>query len=86
MDENKVTISLKEYIKLYEGQKERNAEMQILLELIFQDTELTRDNKELQFDYYNSNLMRFLKEKYPEHYRKQLEFLIKKRGGIKNGN
>ena len=62
MEENKVTISLKEYIELYEGQKERNTEMQVLLELIFQDTELTSDNKELKFDYYNSKLMRFLKK------------------------
>ena len=46
MEENKVTISLKEYIELYEGQKERNTEMQVLLELIFQDTELT-SKKEL---------------------------------------
>ena len=75
MEENKVTISLKEYIELYEGQKERNTEMQVLLELIFQDTELTTDNKELKFDYYNSKLMRFIKEKYPERYKKQVELL-----------
>ena len=75
MEENKVTISLKEYIELYEGQKERNTEMQVLLELIFQDTELTSDNKELKFYYYNSKLMRFLKEKYPERYKKQVELL-----------
>ena len=75
MEENKVTMPLKEYIELYEGQKERNAEMQVLLELIFQDTELTSDNKELKFDYYNSKLMRFLKEKYPERYKKQVELL-----------
>ena len=75
MEENKVTISLKEYIELYEGQKERNTEMQVLLELIFQDTELTSDNKELKFDYYNSKLMRFLKEEYPERYKKQVELL-----------
>lgn len=75
MEENKVTISLKEYIELYEGQKERNTEMQVLLELIFQDTELTSDNKELKFDYYNSKLTRFLKEKYPERYKKQVELL-----------
>ena len=75
MEENKVTISLKEYIELYEGQKERNAEMQVLLELIFQDTELTTNNKELKFDYYNSKLTRFLKEKYPERYKKQVELL-----------
>ena len=49
--------------------------MQVLLELIFQDTELTSDNKELKFDYYNSKLMRFLKEKYPERYKKQVELL-----------
>ena len=75
MEENKVTISLKEYIELYEGQKERNAEMQVLLELIFQDTELTTNNKELKFDYYDSKLMRFLKEKYLERYKKQVELL-----------
>ena len=76
MEENKVTISLEEYIKLYEGQKERNIEMQVLLELIFQDTELTHDKNELKFDYYNSKLMRYLKEKYPDRYKKQIELLL----------
>ena len=75
MEENKVTISLKEYIELYEGQKERNLEMQVLLELIFRDTELTTSKKELKFDYYDSKLMAFLKDKYPERYKKQLELL-----------
>ena len=31
MEENKVTISLKEYIELYKGQKENDKEKQILL-------------------------------------------------------
>lgn len=75
MEENKVVMTLKEYIELYEGQKERNIEMQLLLELIFQDTELTSNNKELKFDYYNSKLMSFLKDKYPERYLKQVEIL-----------
>ena len=76
MDENKVTIPLKDYIKLYEGQKERDKELQILLELIFANTEL-KSNKELKFDYYDTKLMKYLKEKYPEKYAKQVEFLIK---------
>ena len=65
MEENKVTISLKEYLELYEGQKDKNLEFQVLLELVFQNTELTTDKKNLKFDYYNSKLMTFLKEKYP---------------------
>lgn len=75
MEENKVTISLKEYIEMYEGQKERNLELQMLLELIFQDTELSSDRKSLKFDYYNSKLMNFLKDKYPEKYQRQIEIL-----------
>lgn len=75
MEENKVTITLEQYIELYEGQKERNTEMQVLLELLFNDTELTTDKKDLKFDYYNSKLTRFLKEKYPERYEKQLKIL-----------
>lgn len=75
MEENKVTISLKEYLELYEGQKEKNLEFQVLLELVFQDTELTSDKKNLKFNYYNSNLMTFLKDKYPEKYQKQVELL-----------
>lgn len=75
MEENKVTISLKEYIELYEGQKENDTEKQVLLELIFNDTELTSNKEDLNFDYYNSKLMRFLKEHYPERYKKQVEIL-----------
>mgnify|MGYP005797114385 CR=1 FL=1 len=75
MEENKVMISLEEYIKLYEGQKENNTEIQLLLELIFNDTELTSNNNDLKFDYYNNKLMRYLKEKYPDRYKKQIELL-----------
>lgn len=75
MEENKVTISLKEYVDLYEGQKETNAEMQVLVELLFQNTGLTSDSKELKFDYYASKIIRFLKEKYPEKYKEQLKIL-----------
>lgn len=75
MEENKVTISLKEYIELYEGQKENDKEKQILLELIFNDTELTNNGKNLRFDYYNSKLMNYLKENYPKRYAKQVEIL-----------
>lgn len=75
MEENKVTISLKEYINLYEGQKENDSEKNVLLELIFQSTELDSSKKDLRFDYYNSKLMRFLKEKYPEKYQRQVEIL-----------
>lgn len=45
MEESKVTISLKEYLELYEGQKDKNLEFQVLLELVFQNTELTNDKK-----------------------------------------
>lgn len=75
MEENKVTISLKEYIEMYEGQKDNNVEKNVLLELVFQNTELTNNGKDLRFDYYNSKLMRYLKEKYPEKYQKQVELL-----------
>ena len=40
MEENKVTISLKEYIELYKGQKENDKEKQILLELILKVLQL----------------------------------------------
>lgn len=76
MDENKVTIPLNDYLELYEGQKEKNLELQMLLELVFANTEL-KSNKELKFDYYDTKLMKFLKEKYPDKYAKQVEFLIK---------
>ena len=75
MEENKVTISLEKYIEMYEGQKERDLELQTLLELIFQNTELSSDKKKLKFDYYDSRLMGFLKDKYPEKYQKQIKFL-----------
>lgn len=54
MEENKVTISLNEYLKLYDGQKERDKEFQTLLAMVFENTELTGDKKNLKFDYYNS--------------------------------
>lgn len=75
MEENKVVITLSEYIRLYESQKEKNLELNIILELIFQDTELTSDGNKLKFDYYNSKLMAYLKEHYPEKYGKQIKYL-----------
>lgn len=75
MEENKVTISLEDYLKLYESQKEKNLELNIIIELLFQDTELTSDGNKLKFDYYNSKLMGYLKEHYPEKYEKQIKYL-----------
>ena len=62
MEENKVTISLKEYLKLYDGQKERDKEFQTLLAMVFENTELTGDKKNLKFDYYNSKNIYSAKE------------------------
>nr|DAW37680.1 MAG TPA: hypothetical protein [Caudoviricetes sp.] len=75
MEENKVTISLNEYLKLYDGQKERDKEFQTLLAMVFENTELTGDKKNLKFDYYNSKMMSYLKQNYPEKYQKQVNFL-----------
>ena len=75
MEENKVVITLSEYIRLYESQKEKNLELNMILELIFNDTELTNDGNNLKFDYYNSKLMGYLKEHYPEKYEKQIKYL-----------
>ncbi len=77
MEENKVVISLGEYIRLYEGQKETNLELNMILELLFEDTELTSDGNNLKFDYYDSNLMSYLKDHYPEKYEKQIKYLKK---------
>lgn len=75
MEENKVTISLNEYLKLYDGQKERDKEFQILLAMVFENTDLTDNKKDLKFDYYNSKMMSYLKQNYPEKYQKQVNFL-----------
>ena len=75
MEENKVTISLEEYIRLYECQKNKNLELNVIIELLFQDTVLTSDGTKLKFDYYNSKLMGYLKEHYPEKYEKQIKYL-----------
>ena len=75
MEENKVILTLTDYLKMYDNQKENDKEKEILLELVFNDTELTNNNQDLKFDYYNSKLMKFLKEKYPERYKEQVEFL-----------
>ena len=75
MEENKITISLNEYLKLYDGQKERDKEFQILLAMVFENTDLTDNKKDLKFDYYNSKMMSYLKQNYPEKYQKQVNFL-----------
>lgn len=75
MEENKVILSLEEYLKLYDGQKERDKEFQTLLAMIFENTELTNNKKDLRFDYYNSKMMSYLKQNYPEKYQKQVDSL-----------
>ena len=75
MEENKVTLSLKDYLNLYDGLKETNKEFQTLLAMVFENTELTDDKKDLKFDYYYSKMMSYLKQNYPEQYQKQVEFL-----------
>lgn len=72
MEEGKVIISLENYNKLITDR----IEAEKLLELIFNNVELTNNKQELQFDYYNSKMMYYLKNNYKNKYDEHFNFLI----------
>lgn len=76
MEEGKVIISLENYNKLIVDRIEAEKREEKLIELIFNNVELTSNKQELKFDYYNSKMMCYLKNNYKNKYDEHFNFLI----------
>ena len=80
MEENKVTLKLDDYLKLYNEKNELESKLNELLSLLLNNTELTNNKKQLQLNSYDckyGRLIDLVKELKPEEYQKRYEYLMK---------
>lgn len=79
MEENKVTLKLDDYLKIYNENNELKGKLNEILSLLINNTELTSNKKQLQMDGYNCKYGRIIdlvKELRPEEYKKRYEYLM----------
>lgn len=79
MEENKVTLKLDDYLKLYNENTELKGKLNEILSLLINNTELTSSKKQLQLDTYHCKYGRIIdlvKELRPEEYKKRYEYLM----------
>lgn len=79
MEENKVTLKLDDYLKIYNENNELKGKLNEILSLLINNTELTNNKKQLQMDGYNCKYGRIIdlvKELRPDEYKKRYEYLM----------
>lgn len=84
MEENKVTLKLEDYLKIYNEINVLKGQLNEILGLLLNSTELTNNKKQLQLDGYECKYGRIIdivKELRPEEYQKRYEYLIKDEDG-----
>lgn len=84
MEENKVTLKLDDYLKIYNENNELKGKLNEILSLLINNTELTSNKKQLQMDGYNCKYGRIIdlvKELKPEEYKKRYEYLVQDEEG-----
>ena len=80
MENNQVTISLKDYLKSYDYTKELENKLSQLSSLILNYTELNDKKQDLRIDGYEmkyGRLLDIIKEIMPEEYNERLSSLLK---------
>ena len=80
MEENKVTLKLDDYLKIYNENNVLKGQLNEVLSLLLNNTELTSNKKQLQLNSYDckyGRLIDVVKELKPEEYQKRYEYLIK---------
>lgn len=80
MEENKVTLKLDDYLKIYNENNVLRSQLNEVLSLLLNNTELTSNKKQLQLSSYDckyGRLIDVVKELKPEEYQKRYEYLIK---------
>lgn len=78
MDENKVTISLKDYLEMYDKQQIADKNIRIIVDIILNSTRLQDDKKALKIETYNfkyGRIMDVIKESFPKEYEARLKSL-----------
>lgn len=79
MEENKVTLKLDDYLKLYNENNKLRSKLDEILSLLLNNTELTNNKKQLQMDGYNCKYGRIIdvvKELKPDEYKKRYDYLM----------
>ena len=78
MEENRINISLQEYIKLYDKSKEIDSDLKELKNYLFNCFEYKNDKDTIIFDKYNLNnnkMTNLLKKLFPDEFENQLNLL-----------
>lgn len=79
MEENKVTILLKDYLELYDKQKTTESNIRTIVDIILNSTKLQDDKKALKLETYNlkyGRIMDVIKESFPKEYEARLKSLL----------
>ena len=80
MEDNKVTIKLDDYLKVYNENIELKGKLNEIISLLLTNTVLTNNKKQLQLDGYNmkyGRLIDLVEELKPDEYKKRYEYLKK---------
>lgn len=78
MEENKVTILLKDYLEMYDKQKITESNIRAIVDIILNTTELQENKKALKIDSYHlkfGRIMDIIKENFPKEYESRLKSL-----------
>ena len=78
MEENKVTISLKDYLEMYDKQKITESNIRTIVDILLNTAKLQNDKKALKLDAYNlryGRIMDVIKENFSKEYEARLKSL-----------
>lgn len=78
MEDNKVTLTLEEYLKMYDYSREVNSALKELKEYLFSAFEYYEEKDTIKFDKYNLNdtkMTNLLKKLFPNEFESQINYL-----------
>lgn len=78
MEENKVVLSLQEYLKLYDNSKEIDNTLKELKHYLFNAFEYNKEKNIMKFDKYNLSdvkMTNLIKKLFPDEFENQLNLL-----------
>ena len=78
MEDNKVILTLDEYLKMYDYEKEIDSTLKELKEYLFSAFEYNDEKDIIKFDKYNLNdnkMTNLLKKLFPREFENQIQYL-----------
>lgn len=78
MEDNKITLTLEEYLKMYDYSKEIDNTLKELKQYLFNAFEYDDEKDTIKFDKYNLNdnkMTNLLKKLFPNEFENQIQYL-----------